>query len=123
MKTIYIAGRVTGLPIEEVKDHFRNYQLQLEQQGHNAINPVELIELINEERRNLNDQHPGLDLKEITVYNKIMGICLCEMCDADEIHMLPGWQDSKGATLEREVAIRLGIPVKYPPTPKAQKLN
>jgi chorismate mutase len=114
MKTIYISGKVTGLPIEEVRKRFKHYQLLIEQQGHNAINPVDLIERINETRRELNAANPGLGFKEITGYNAIMGFCLCEMCvHADEVHMLPGWQDSKGATLERDVANRLGIPVKH----------
>lgn len=113
-KTIYIAGKVTGLPIEEVRERFRHHQLKLEQEGHNAINPVELIEIINEDRENLSRKHPDVHFKPITEYNAIMGMCLCEMCvHADEVHMLPGWQGSKGATLERDVAIRLGIPVKH----------
>jgi len=79
-----------------------------------VINPVELIEIINEDRAALNLRYPDAGFKPVMEYNAIMGICLGEMCAyADEVHMLPGWQESKGATLEREVAMRLGIPVKH----------
>jgi hypothetical protein len=36
-----------------------------------------------------------------------------KMLECDEVHMLPDWQQSKSAQLERDIAIRLGIPVVY----------
>lgn len=105
-KTVYISGPVTGLPIEEVRARFAKYQAEIEQQGFRVYNPVRFIERVNECRA-------ATDRKPISDYNTIMGLCLNMLCLSDEVHMLPGWQESKGATLEREVAFRLGIPVVY----------
>ncbi|NDC41298.1 MAG: DUF4406 domain-containing protein, partial [Chitinophagia bacterium] len=35
------------------------------------------------------------------------------MLDCDEVHLLPDWQESRGAQLERDIAIRLGMQVVY----------
>ncbi len=35
------------------------------------------------------------------------------MMDCDEVHMLPDWRESRGASLERDIAIRLGMKVIY----------
>lgn len=33
------------------------------------------------------------------------------LMDCDTIHMLPGWQKSRGATLEHQIAVALGFSV------------
>ena len=43
MKTIYLAGKVTGLPIHEVTMKFGSKQKQLEAKGYEVINPLELV--------------------------------------------------------------------------------
>jgi len=36
-----------------------------------------------------------------------------KMLECDEVHMLPDWQESRGAQLERDIALRLGMHVVY----------
>jgi hypothetical protein len=36
-----------------------------------------------------------------------------QLMSADEVFMLPDWQESKGAILERYIAMRLEIPIRY----------
>jgi nucleoside 2-deoxyribosyltransferase len=43
MKKIYIAGKVTGLPIEEVSDKFKTAQQALEEKGFTAVNPLMVV--------------------------------------------------------------------------------
>jgi len=97
-KTIYLAGKVTGLPPAEVHKKFRFAQARLEQNGHRVFNPVEHV--------TINDmlEHSWED---------IMKVCLAEMFRCDEVHLLPCWNDSRGATLERDIAIRLGMKIVY----------
>jgi Domain of unknown function (DUF4406) len=35
------------------------------------------------------------------------------MLQCDEVHLLPCWNESRGAQLERDIAIRLGMNVVY----------
>lgn len=88
---VYIAGKVTGLPYKEVVVKFHKAQIALEQAGYYVINPVALV------HQDANWQHA-------------MRICLSYLPFADYIHLLHDWQDSQGATLERDLATKLGIP-------------
>lgn len=87
---VYIAGKVTGLPYKEVVVKFHKAQIALEEAGYFVINPIALV-------------HEGAD------WQQAMRICLSYLPLADHIHLLHDWQDSEGATLERELATKLGI--------------
>lgn len=98
-KRIYIAGKVTGLPLESVKQKFALKEWQLKSQGYDVMNPVKYIEsrgLLNE------------------AWEYIMKVLIPILCCADELHLLPCWQHSRGAMLERDIALRLGMPIIYP---------
>ncbi len=106
-KTIYLAGKVTGLPHEQVVEKFKRKQEELEAQGFDVINPVSLLE-------NINMLRADEGVEPFTEWHEIMQMCICFLCGGcHEIHMLPCWQDSKGATLERDIALRVNIPIVY----------
>lgn len=94
-KTIYIAGKVTGLLPEPTALKFKQAQEELEAKGFDVINPIELID------------NPKED------WNVAMNKCLeaLEFCDA--IFMLPCYTDSKGAMIEHRTATKLGIQIYY----------
>lgn len=102
-KTIYLAGKVSGLPFEQVALKFDKKQIELELNGHKVINPVGEVWEYN---------HVGVEVKEST-WEEEMRVCIKRLMDADELHLLPCWQSSRGATLERDIALRLGIPIVY----------
>ena len=93
-KTIYIAGKVSGLPEEQVREKFERAASELKAEGHVVLSPA-------------NADDKGNDWGN-TLRNSIKTMMNC-----DEVHLLPGWQESRGAQLERDIAIRLGMNVVY----------
>lgn len=121
-KIIYIAGKVTGLPDEQVKAKFKAAQEKLEKQGYAVINPFELVSSHN----NTEAQYPNRTVylfshtepvrratAKLDTWEQCMSYLLPYLCIADEVHVMRCWQDSKGAILERDTAKRLGIPVHH----------
>ncbi len=90
IEVVYIAGKVTGLPYRDVAAKFLRRQLELEALGYIVINPCNLI---------------AADEDWLTA----MKICLYIMPFADHINLLHDWQDSNGATIEKELAEKLGL--------------
>lgn len=92
MKVIYIAGKVTGLPVDEARALFDKPTAYLRKEGHTVINPMELIE----------------DPK--TEWHSAMKTCIAALVKVDAVLLLDNWKDSEGATFEKEIAQRLTIP-------------
>lgn len=93
-KKIYIGGKVTGLPIHEASMKFGTVQKLLQAQGHTTIVPLDLVD-------------SGTD------WAAAMKICIAALVGADELYLLPNWSESRGAILERDIALRLSIPITY----------
>jgi hypothetical protein len=91
--TVFVSGNIADHPYATIKAKFEKKASQLKCMGYHVANgPLEAL------------QDPlGKNLK-----NDIK-----KMLECDEVHMLPDWQQSKSAQLERDIAIRLGIPVVY----------
>jgi hypothetical protein len=93
-KKAYIAGKMSGLSQEQVQEKFQRATTNLSQQGYNVVTSV--------------TNHIDSSSWEDTMRHSIKA-----MLDCDEVHLLPCWQDSRGAQLERDIAIRLGMNVVY----------
>lgn len=91
-KKIYIAGKVTGLPHEEVYFKFSNIQNNLEMVGFEVANPINIVN--NAECKWL----------------EAMKICIQELLTCDAVYLLPCHNNSKGALIEKQLALNLGIP-------------
>lgn len=88
MKTIYLAGRISGDP--DFREKFRGYAERLQKQhaGATIINPAE---------------HPvGLSNAEY------MRLSFAEIDVADVVAFMPDWHLSKGAYLERQYCNYIG---------------
>ena len=42
-----------------------------------------------------------------------LGTCITLMGDADYVYMAKGWEESRGCSIERRVAILYGVPIIY----------
>lgn len=85
-KRIYLAGPMTGLP-EYNYPAFHAEAARLRTQGYHVENPAQ----------------PDWD--------SFMRQALRQMLGSDLIALLPGWQGSRGAVLERSVALQVGLPI------------
>lgn len=94
MKRAYIAGPMTGLPdlnfpaFHRAAAHFRA-------QGVDVVNPAEINA----------DPTAG--------WNECMRNDIRELVTCDSIVLLPGWERSKGASLEHYIARQLELRVVY----------
>lgn len=86
MKKVYICGPVSGLPYDEVVKKFAQAEQILKGMGVMPINPLHLV--------------PDPE----THWNPAMRACIKGLMDADAILMLDGYQQSKGANVEYELA-------------------
>lgn len=92
---IYIAGKVTGLPIAECTMNFGLVQKQIEDLGYEAVNPLAVV----------NDWNCS--------WGKAMRLCIAALMECDMILVLDNHKDSPGAKLEIELAHKLRMPILY----------
>jgi nucleoside 2-deoxyribosyltransferase len=96
---IYLAGPMRGKP-QLNRPAFRDGALRLREAGHEVFSPPEY------------DEKLGLDSSEPGALRKLLGADLAWLCaNADAVAVLPGWQESLGASAEVATAFALGIPV------------
>lgn len=86
IKKIYISGKITGLPINEVIGKFQAAELKIRRFGFEPVSPL----------RN------GLPLE--ADWADQMGKDIALLLRADAIYMLPDWRQSEGATIEYLIA-------------------
>ena len=91
-KKIYIAGKVTGLPQQEVIDKFADVQVNLERCGFIVINPIEVV----------NDWN--------VTWEEAMKKCCKALIDCDAVYLMNCHTQSVGAMIELQLATNLKIP-------------
>ena len=89
MSKIYLSGPITGVP--DYQDKFGRAACGLEIQGHTVIDP-------------------SVETEGLTPWDYIL-ISVARMRATDAIFMLPGWERSKGAQIERAIAEYVGMEV------------
>ena len=92
MKKIYIAGPMTGLP-QSNYPAFHAAAAMLRTEGHHVENPAE-------------NPEPACG-----TWQGYMRMALKQLADCDAIHLLPGWERSRGARIEFDLAKGLGLEI------------
>lgn len=96
MKTrIYISGGITN--VKDYMEKFKEAEDHLNELGYSVINPAKVLG----------------NMPEDTEWVEYMELCVVMINQAQVIYMLPEWQQSKGARIERQTAIELGKDVIY----------
>ena len=98
---IYIAGPISGTT--DWKERFREAEFAVVRAGHSPLNPAD----------NWPDActPPHPEGCEYCPPNSVaMRTAVHQLLDADAILLLSGWSDSKGASLEEQIARALELP-------------
>lgn len=90
-KKVYISGPITG--VDNYQEIFERAEMKLETLGFEPVNPCK-----GEEPGHSWEWYMKRDIKKL--------------CDCDIICLLPGWEESKGAMMEYDVALKLGLEIK-----------
>lgn len=101
MKKIYLAGPMSGLPDNNFPAFDRAAE-RLRAAGHEVISPADMT------------RAAGFDASHVSTpaqYAAFLRDDIKAILTVDAIAMLPGWQDSRGATLEFNVAAMIGLDV------------
>ncbi|ROL55829.1 DUF4406 domain-containing protein [Bacteroidetes/Chlorobi group bacterium Naka2016] len=91
-KIVYLAGKVSGLDSFLVKTKFKEAEDVLTELGCFVVNPTKI-------------------LPEGTSWNHAMRTLIPVLICCDSICMLSDWEQSEGAKLEYDIAMRLGIEI------------
>ena len=94
MRRIYLAGPMTGIP-EFNYPAFHAEAARLRALGYHVENPAE---------------NPDPACKSWAGY---MRMALAQLVTCDAIYLLKGWENSKGARIERALATELNIQLQY----------
>lgn len=96
IKKVYLSGKITGLDLGEAIANFQSMARHVKSTGHHPVNPMEILAF-------------HIDL----TWQDYMKADIKALCDCHEILLHPNWKDSKGAKLEHEIAVNLGLEVKH----------
>ena len=84
---VYISGKITGTT--DFMDRFAKAEEKLKAEGYAVLNPA----------------HANSYMPEDTTWDEYMKVSLTLLQMADAIYMLDGWEDSKGARQEYDMAV------------------
>lgn len=87
---VYVAGKVTGLPYQHVYSKFKIRENYLRSKGYAVLNPCDWIAGDSD-------------------WKNAMQLCVILLSASDKINLLSCWIASEGATIEKELAEKIGI--------------
>lgn len=114
---IYLAGKITGLNIEVARRNFESAAKHLKKDEYLDVTYGILVNACQKCSKDINGEWWNCNHCENTGVRKdtwlnYMKRDVAEMLTCDVVYLLPNWQDSRGAQIERDLALRLGIEVR-----------
>jgi hypothetical protein len=106
MKKIYVSGAMSDLP-DLNWPKFDYVSEELRQQGYDVVNPADIA-------RGLSIPDSIQGEKRYIIYIKAD---LKALIDCDCIYMLSGWEGSRGANMEYDLAVTLGLEIIFEDQP------
>lgn len=109
---LYLAGPMTGLPDFNYPE-FRKVSEELRGVGYTVLNPAEVDDLHERERKRLSEPNTCLlcDNGEKHDWQWYMKRTIKMLCDAQGLAVLPGWEKSRGAKIEVWIAENINLPI------------
>jgi hypothetical protein len=105
MKQIYLSGPVTGRPEEECARHFSGIAGEIRwRAGTAAVEATVPFDPVSYCRAKVSPGAP---------WHEYMRRCIPRLAGSDGIALLQGWEKSRGARLELDLADKLKIPLVY----------
>jgi hypothetical protein len=99
---IYISGQISGLEYADAFERFEQAERQI--RDYCRYEMVNLNEMVNPMK--LNHEHDKS-------WENYMLVDIKALFECDAIYMLKNWCNSKGARIERSIAIEMGIEIIY----------
>ena len=99
-KKIYISGPITGT--KDYMSRFSTAHIKLARHGYSVVNPAMVNAMLPEDTTH--DEYMA------------MSFAMLDMCDT--IYMLDNWEQSKGAKMEFERALKNGLNIIYQTMPE-----
>lgn len=96
-KAVYLSGPITGMDQNNFPE-FQAAEERIKALGYNVINPHHICAHLDP----ASSQHMDY-----------MRVCIASMAYADKVVTLKGWEDSKGANQEVNIARTMGIEVHH----------
>jgi hypothetical protein len=93
---IYLSGKISGLPFDNVFEKFEAHALLLEKKGYNPINPL-----------NVSPFKPEKEWSDYMIDD------IAELFKCEAIYMLDDWGQSIGARIEYGIARELGLKIMF----------
>lgn len=112
----YIGGKITG-DEENARHRFAKAKRMLVDTYEVVYNPFDLpktakIKRLEKEISMLLSKKLRRSL-EVELWGEYMRLCIRYLMKCDVAYFLPDWQDSRGAKVEHQLCVDLGITIKY----------
>ncbi|QEM40881.1 MAG: hypothetical protein [Phage AS32] len=107
---VYLSGPITGLSQEQYYELFQIGANQVRELECEPVNPLEVEPCADPACGQGQKKDDGTQLHAWACY---LRYDIIAMLNCEAILMLPGWQKSRGANFERDVAIKCGLQVWY----------
>ena len=97
---IYLSGKITGREKDDYTRQFARAEQFYKSGGFDVVNPVKIGEEI-------------LKRNPKATYSEIMAADLKALAECTHIVLLEGWEESKGAKMEKAEAEKMGLEIMY----------